>query len=244
MRSRRRVSLFALLAIPVISLAGLGLAGCNRVVPSTELETRQIRASLWAFARGPEETIVRASFLSADRRPDSLVLGEGDQLWAEMGGRRVALGLDPELPSPDYIAHFPDVQEGETCRFGLDRRNGDPAPDSVGVFPAPFDLDPIEGRRSRARALEVRWTPTASDPMEVQLDGECIGLAIFEVQKDRGRFTVPAHGLRRRSRSGPDSCEVELVVRRLRTGRIDPALSARSRLLSGQERSVKFFSVP
>jgi hypothetical protein len=244
MRDHRRVSLFALLAIPAIGLTGLGLVGCNRVVPSTELETRQIRAELRAFARGPEETVVRAYFLSASRWPDSLALGEGDQLWAEIGGRRVALGPDPELPSPDYIARFPAVQEGEAYRFRLDRRHGAPAPDSSGVFPAPFDLEPIEGRRSRARALEVRWTPAASDPMEVQLDGECVALAVFEVQKDRGGFTVPAHGLRRRGRSGPDSCEVELVVRRLRAGRIDPALNANSSLLSGQERSLKFFSVP
>lgn len=234
------------LALPgiILTALGLGLAGCNRVVPTTELETRQIRARLWAFARGPEETIVRAYFLSAGQRPDSLALAEGDQLWAEIGGRRVALELDPDLPSPDYIARFPIVKEGETCQFGLERRNGVPAPESFGVFPAPFRLHPIEGRRSRAQALEVRWTPAAGDPMEIEVDGECIGLATFEVQQDRGRFTVPAYRLRLRSRSNPDSCEVELAVRRVRAGRTDPALNEGSSLLADQERRLKFFSVP
>jgi hypothetical protein len=241
MRSPRRTPI---LALPLPSLTALGLAGCERVVPTTELETRQIRARLWAFARGPEETIVRAYFLSADRRPDALELGEGDQLWAEIGGRRVALEPDPELPSPDYIAHFPAVKEGERCRFGLERRNGVPATNNFGVFPAPFHLVPIEGRRSRSQALEVRWTPAAGDPMEVEVYGGCVDLETFEVPQDRGRFTVPAHSLQRRDRSDPDSCEVDLTVRRIRAGRTDPALHATSSLLAEQERRVKFVSVP
>src|SRR5215210_9214629 len=185
MRPHRRAPILTLLALPLLTLTTLALTACNRVVPTTELETRQIRAELWAFARGPEETIVRAYFLSADRRPDALELGEGDQLWAEIGGRRVTLEPDPELPSPDYIAHFPAVREGDTCRFGLERRNGAPAPDNFGVFPAPFHLFPIEGRRSRAQALEVRWTPAAGDPMEVEVYGECVDLATFKVPQDR-----------------------------------------------------------
>jgi hypothetical protein len=130
------------------------------------------------------------------------------------------------------------------ARFGLERRKEAPAPGNFGVFPAPFHLVPIVGRRSRSQDLEVRWTPAAGDPMEIELDGNCIELATFEVQQDRGRFTVTAHSLQPRSRADPDSCEVELAVRRVRAGRTDPALSAVSRLSAQQERRVKFFSVP
>jgi hypothetical protein len=238
-----RASALVLLAMSVTSLAALSAAGCNRVVPTTELETSQIRAELAAIARGAETTIVRAYFLSADRPPDALELGEGDQLWAEIGGRRVLLEHDPERPSPDYIARFPAAQEGERCRFGLERRNGAPARESFCVFPAPFRLHPIEGRQSRAKALEVRWTPAAGDPMRIELDGECIDWASFEVGQDRGRFTVPAGSLQRRSRSDP-SCEIELTVHRLRVGRTDPALAASSSLMAEQERRLKLFSVP
>lgn len=239
MRPRGRVS------VPVLFVvSALSVAGCNRVVPTTELETGQIRAELGAIARGAETTIVRAYFLSAGRRPDALQLGEGDQLWAEIGGRRVPLEHDPERPSPDYIARFPAVQEGERCRFGLERRNGALARDNFCVFPAPFRLQPIEGRRSRAQALEVRWTPAASDPMKIELDGECIDWVGFEVRQDRGGFTVPAGSLQRRSGFDQDSCEVELTVHRLRAGRTNPALDASSSLMAEQERRLKFFSIP
>jgi len=80
--------------------------------------------------------------------------------------------------------------------------------------------------------------------MEVELYGDCVRLTLFKVQKDRGSFTIPAQSLLRRGRSSPDSCEVDLAIRRLRAGRTDPTLNELSSLVAGQERRLRFFSVP
>jgi hypothetical protein len=230
--------------LAILALVGFASAGCNRVVPTNEVETREIRAELWAISEGPETTTVRAYFLRGDRWVDALELGEGDRVWAEMGGRRVFLKQDPDLPSPDYIARFPGVRPGERFRFGLERRKGVAAAGNFGVFPPGFKLEPIPGRRSRARALEVRWAPALDGPMEVWVDGDCIHFATFNVPENRGVFTIPAGRLEFRRRSEAESCEAEVTVRRLRAGRIDPALDAKSHVGAAQERRVSFISVP
>jgi hypothetical protein len=232
--------------LALLAVAALTLAGCRRAVPSTQYQTPDIQGDFRVDSWGPEETTVWAFLKPAGEQEEAglyLTMSEGDELWAEAGGRRLRLETDPEDQSWVYEGTLHDQVPDGVVRIGFERRDGASAPESTADLPAPFDLDPVPAEVSRASALEVRWTPVAGDPLEITVGGDCLQNSTVEVKDDRGWYTLPADTIKPIEGAAKD-CDANLIVRRTRQGQPDPGLHDGSTVLASQARKVPFRSVP
>ncbi|EYF03733.1 hypothetical protein [Chondromyces apiculatus] len=218
--------------------------GCTETIDSKNLRTAGIAALIEVESTDGTSSEVVATLLTGGAQSNTYVdLSSGDAIYASAGGGdRVEMGVES---TGVYQADFRVGAEGTEFVVSLERVDDDGAPRSAGTLPAPFALNPVPPEdASRAEAFTITWTGTSSDPMEIEVDGDCIFSDTFEVPGDPGSFTIPANELSATSSDKAETCNVTVSVTRSRTGDPDPAFDPESRVDLRQVRTTTFVSAP
>ena len=173
-----------------------------------------------------------------------MILEAGDGLSAEADGDKRAMQA---VGTGHYEAKFSGVDAETAFTVSLERSVDDPAPNSTGVLPAPFEITSKLGTRPipRGTGVKVTWSPSGdSSDVGIEIDGDCIHDKRFSVGGDPGKFTIPGKDVRAWKSKRADNCNVDVTVTRTRSGTTDPALDSDSRFLLHQIRSTRFVSGP
>ncbi|WP_437586734.1 hypothetical protein [Sorangium sp. So ce1000] len=227
-----------------VAAAGL-LAGCTETIDSQQLRTGGISATLEAIAESASSTTLRATLKAGgDESNTYVILGAGDRISATVDGEAVEMSAE----SAGVYEGDADVGAGGTeIKVLLDRDDDDDdALNNAGTLPDPFDLaalptDPVP----RGEDLTVAWSPSGSgDDMVLDVKGDCIFSKTFDVGGDPGTYTIDAGELEATSSREPESCDVDLVIRRSRKGTTDKNLDPESSFELSQVRGGRFTSAP
>ncbi|WP_437619607.1 hypothetical protein [Sorangium sp. So ce1151] len=229
----------------MFGLAASGLlAGCTETLDSQQLRTRGISATLEATAKSASSTDVEATLKAGgDESNTYVVLSAGDRIAAKAGDKQVTMSAES---SGEYLAHFNIGEGGTEVQVLLDREEDDDALNNTGTLPEPFDLEALpEEPVSRAEELTITWSPSDSgDDMVIHVDGDCIFSKRFDVGGDPGTYTIDADELDATNDEKAESCDVDVVIRRSRTGTTDPNLDPESSFVLTQVRGGSFTSAP
>jgi hypothetical protein len=222
--------------------------GCT-TVDGDNILTSGIYASIHATAEGTGQTrVVATLYLESPSSLNFIELGEGDELWAYgPGGQDQELRKTQLFGLTSYSANFDEGAEGDEFIVALLRDVDTGAPDSQLTLPAPFEFE-TEGNVSASRAedLEIEYSPAGSaDDATWQLSGTCIQEASGEIVDDTGTLTIAA-GLVQQTEAEDveDTCEVTLIMRRIRDGDLDPGYGEGGHIEGRQERTLTFTSEP
>lgn len=226
-----------------IAVALFGV-GCTETVDSKNIRTAGIAALIDAESTDGTSTTVLAVLKTGGAQSNTYVnLSDGDRLVAEGGGTRKEM---TNQSSGEYEAEFATAAADTEFRISLERENDDPAPNSVGKIPAPFNVAAIPtGDHSRAQDLTITWDNSGtSDDMHIEANGSCIFIYSKDIPGDSGSFTITAGDLDSTNKDKPETCNVTLEITRSRNGTADPTYDSESWFHLRQVRTVKFTSAP
>lgn len=219
--------------------------GCTETIDSQNLKTAGIAALIEAESTNGTSTRVVATLKTGGAQSNTYVdLSSGDAIFAAAdGGEKVEMTAES---SGVYQAEFGVGAADTEFVVSLEREADDPAPRSAGKLPAPFEIDPIATADvSRAEDLTITWTPAggSGDEITIELDGNCVFIESFSVP-DSGSYTIPAGELKPTNEEMPETCVVDVEVRRTREGSADPIFDAESWVRLHQVRTDSFTSAP
>jgi hypothetical protein len=208
-------------------LIGLALvvSGCS-TVDSADIRTSGMTADL--LVKLPENAV--AVDLTASFRVGNLTyveLGSGENVSVSAEGKTEELHRGKFAGATSYTGQL-GVSKGEVT-FAL-KRDGDnaSAPSSTVVLPEPVHLSqPFGGTKlSRGKAVQVTF---ASGPAQtLTWSGPCIQTGSLEIEAGRSSTTIAAGLIRATTPASPansarDSCQIELLLSRHTTGKLDGA---------------------
>lgn len=226
-------------------LALLG-SGCAKT-ESSDLLTSGIYADLSARANGTGTTSVYATlYVGNPGNLNFVELTGDDQLIASYAGLRKAMTQTELLNIVSHRAEFSIDADGTAFDIALERSVDAGAPMSTATLPAGFTIAPGPATASRAAALTVSWSPSASgDAMAWKATGACIGDAQGAITGDPGTMTIPAGTfVKRAGQNIADSCTVSITVTRSRPGVLDPHYGKGGVVVGSQDRTVAVTSMP
>lgn len=241
----------------VLSLAPiLCLAACESI-DSANVRTDGIYASLIATADGEGSTRIEARLKTGGAASNTFLdLSSGDELYAFSGAEKKEMERESLLGVVWYEAEFDGAAENTPLRieFSRERHSGEEAcgdtsaPSSIVSLPAPMTIQAPqnEARFSRGGdALELRWSPTSSDPIRYELEGDCVARLADTLPGDAGVLVIEKGKIQPRSEMRPnETCDVTVKLVRTRAGVVDPAYGEGGNFAAEQVRKVTIRSAP
>jgi hypothetical protein len=232
----------------MIKLCMLALlaSGCAKT-ESSDLLTSGIYASLTARATGTGTTAVSATlYVGNPGNLNFVELTGDDQLIASYGGQHKVMSQIELLNIVSHSAEFPTDADGAAFDIALERSVDGGAPMSTATLPARFTVAPLPATASRAAALPVTWSPSASpDPMTWRAVGPCIADAQGGITGDPGTMMIAAGTfVKRQGQNIADTCMVSITVTRSRAGVLDTHYGKGGSAAGIQERTVMVMSAP
>lgn len=201
------------------------VVGCGTQEPTSSLVTSM-------FVWGGDRTLRIDTILSNDLDAGSFTAtfrGESQVMAGKNDGFRATF----ELASP--------LVADERIEIALDRGGDGDAPSSSVTIPPAFTLEPVPLFISRTEPATLAWAPASAEPMTWSVDSTCA----------RGRADIPPGAVTTTIAAGDWSyremdrtCTAELVVRRMRTGTIDPAFREGSLIQFIWSQEIPFASTP
>lgn len=221
-------------------LATLTLLGACSVVPSEDVATADLKPSMTASVDDVGILSVVVTFTTTPEEGTAITyvdLAEGDELTltldgAELGFSEVTVtnqGTGNEEYAT-YVSGGPWTGESASVTVALTRENGDSAPETVIEIPDAFDVDPLPATHLMGTDLTVTWSPTAEDPVDLRLKGDCVEHEA-EDQDDVGSWTIAGRTL-----EVEQPCDATAYVTRHRQGALDPAFDPEGEAEGRQER--------
>jgi hypothetical protein len=166
----------------------------------------------------------------------------GDRVFAEAGDKRVEMDAqDTGVYSVDFNTAAKDT------KFVIDvqRENDDDAPATLGMLPEPFSFQVPNMSTSRADNITITWSPSGSnDNVTIDLSGSCIFSRTIDVPGDTGSHMISGGTLVSNNTEKPETCDVNVEMKRSRTGTVDPIFDNESTFTLTQTRTGKFTSAP
>ena len=204
------------------------VAGC---VNSGDVATGDLTLAAHADQDDSGTTMVWAPLYAAGRSVD---IEEGDEQCIVVGGADVAC----ILKGTTAFLQAELLPGSDTSAIGVELRRTEQvsALGTLIAVPDPFTLDD-PGAAAEGSDLLLSWSPTASEPMRVSVDGACVEPAEEEID-DSGSWTLPGDVLTRTD-DGSTDCTVTVTVERVRSGAVDDALDPASTAEGIQERSLR-----
>lgn len=235
----------------LFGVAVLGLAGCKETTSSCNVRTAGIAMLTTVTATSEDSVKVRTKLLvGGDESNTYAVLDGCDELFAEADGERKPMRGD----EGDYSATFDKGEEGTEYTVILEREQDETADGNSGRLPAPFEITSDFGNDPISRNgddMVITWDPADSDDdMTLEIDDDaagCIYDKTFEIAGDPGSFTLgdtEDTTLESTDDKEPETCELDGILTRERTGSEDAELDSESKFVLRQVRSFGFVSAP
>jgi hypothetical protein len=143
-----------------------------------------------------------------------------------------------------YVASFDTAPVGEPVVVAFVRTVDAGAPQTIAELPPEFALDPPVATFSRnTEDLVLSWTPTSTQMMRVEISGDCVWPFVDNVP-DAGSYTLVAGTLDPLDDAAPISCALDVAVRRLEPGTIDPGYGQGGTAVGVQLRTTEIGSTP
>lgn len=215
-------------------------------VSSSALDVSEMSASLSAQSDGKTITVYGALLHDLNQ---FVRLDSGDYFTATIADETIVLARDPDQADAHYLATFPAQKDDTNVVIALVRRSGKKdAPSSSVVVPAAFKVTskaPIGFRPGDGLKVNVApLSPLANRALEVAVEGPCLekNLNVFPVTlAATGEGNVDTSNMVfDTSHQEVTGCDVDVHVRRLAHGQIDPAF--RSGLTDFEGLQVRTFS--
>jgi hypothetical protein len=215
-------------------------------ITSASLDVSQMSASLSAQSDGNTITVYGALLHDLNQ---FVRLDSGDYFTATIADETIVLGLDPNQTAAHYQATFP-AQTGDTnVVIAFVRRSGKKdAPTSAVVVPAAFkvtSIPPVAFRPGDGLKISIApLSPVEGRYVEVAIEGPCLvqDKNIFPVTlTETGEGSIDTSNIVfDTTNQQATGCDVDVHVRRLVQGQIDPAF--RSGLTDFEGLQVRTFS--
>lgn len=229
-------SLIALVLIASVP----GLVACTEDVNSNDIKTHGMYAGIRAVAHGDGTADVTVDLRVGGNSGTVVDLVAGDQLVATSNGTSTVLAHKGN----DYQARIPSVVGGTEIQVAFERGQDDvSAPNSLVVLPEDYNITAPTADASVSRATEVAvsWSPTSSDGMSWDVDGDCI---FADSGNLSGGASSVAVKLDPTTTDQNNSCTVTFCLNRTRAGQVDSAFGEGGKFEAVQRRCVKFTSTP
>lgn len=210
----------------VFLVASLALAttACE-TIDSGDLLTGGMSANITATADGSGSTDISTVLRAGGLRSNTFVDLQGDDLLSVTAGEQSADLSKQQLGNLiSYTATLPVDAADTEFVVSLQRSVDDGAPSSTARLPEPFDFGETGDTFDASSNLAFDWTPSGTDDeMEVLVDGDCIIPWSRELDGDPGSFEIPGDEIESVSDEPGTSCSVDVTLRRVRGGSVDPA---------------------
>jgi hypothetical protein len=230
-------------AIAVVLGAAAALTGCTETIPSSDIKTSGIAATIEATAPSASESTVHVTLRAGGDESNTYVdLGGGDRIFTTLAGERKEMS---STSTGEYEAEFSEGAGDTTVTVSLEREDGDNAANSTGTLPEPFVVDEVTASVSRADDLVISWSPASDEEMDIDLDGTCIFNEDITVASGATSATIPGGSLDSTGQMDmPQTCDLTVKLTRSRAGSADRALDQESSFVLQQVRSIKVTSAP
>ena len=208
-------------------LIGLALVvtGCS-TVDSADIKTSGMTADLLVkLPENADAVDVTASFRVGNLTYVELGSGENVEVSAE--GKREQLHRGKFAGATSYTGQL-GVSKGSKVEINLalNRAGGNTsAPSSTVVLPEPVHLSQPVGGTKLSRRKDVQVTFASGPAQTLTWSGPCIQTGSLEIEPGRSSTTIAAGLIRATTpaSAGTDTCQVEFLLSRHTTGRIDGA---------------------
>jgi hypothetical protein len=217
--------------------------GCG-TTNSSNLLTKGISASITASTDGTGTTKVSASLFNGVPSQLIFVDLEGtDTLTATHGSSNQPMQKEQLGNIIVYSTTFATGNAGDSFTIDLMRTVDAGAPSSTTTLPAAFTLGTVATQASRAQAMTVTWSPTATgDQMSWKVTGTCINDANGSTV-DNGTMTIAANTLIPQQ-GAATSCTATLTIQRSQPGTLDPHYGMGGSIDGEQSRTATFTTAP
>ena len=169
-------------------------------------------------------------------------LDGGDTLAASSGSEEHNLSQSSLGVLHSYDADFDVDAVGSEFVLRFDRESFDSAPSSIATLPEEFSITAPATESSFSRSadidIEVTWESTSSDPMTIQLTGDCIGLYVATEPVDNGTHTISMAEIEEDQMDDFSTCTAELVIERRKGGSLDSAFGGGT-VFGAQKRTIQ-----
>lgn len=221
-----------------------GLLGCEDV-GSGDVLTDGMWADVAFTADGTggsqAAAVLRAGGVASNTCVD---LQGDDQLTATLVDDSVPM-VEEELGEIHrYVASFGTAPVGEPVIVAFLRTIDEGAPQSIAELPSEFAIEaPVATFARNTQDLVLSWAPTSSQLMRVEIEGDCV-FTHAETVADAGSYTLPAGTLDPLDDAAPGTCALDVAVRRLNPGTIDPGFGQGGTSVGVQVRTTEVESTP
>ena len=225
----------------------LGLVLLNactvETVDSKNVRTGGIAALITANATTDAATTVRATLKVGGASSNTVVdLSGGDSIFATANDKRLEMEAQG---SGVYEIDFNTAVADTEFIVDLQRETDDDAPASKGTLPGPFSLVVPNMTTARTQDLTITWSPAdTKDDMTAELSGTCIFSRTYDIAGDTGTHTIKAGDLVSVNTDKPETCDINVEVKRSRKGTPDTVFDPDSSFILTQTRTAKFTSAP
>lgn len=230
-------------------IAGAANAGCSEDVPSDDVATDAVYASIGVLATGDGTSSVSTYLKVGGANSNTyLDLTDYDALITYVNGTSKSMSQSGN----GYVTSFPYEAEDTPYRIAFVRTPppdgecaGDSAPNSTVLLPAPFAITaPAQDASvSRASPLSIQWSNSGgNDPMSFSVDAPCLQYYADDIENDNGSFTIPANTLLVIG-SANTACTATVTIHRNRDGELDPNYGEGGVISATQRRAVQFTTV-
>jgi hypothetical protein len=219
------------------------LFACMEGVESSDIRTSGVYPEFEVVADGSGSSRASARLkVGGDDSNTFLTMESGDRLEVTVGDETRTL---VRAESFWYSATFQIDAADTEFEFAFIRsENDETAPRSVVALPAPFALAMATTEASRADDdVAFTWDPPGSGELDWELDSDCI-FREFGSTPDDGSHAIPHDDMRSLGSADAESCPVELVAERVRSGSVDPAFTEGGSAVAYQRRIQSFTSTP
>lgn len=221
------------------------LVGCEDV-GSGDVLTSGMWADVSFTADGTGTSQAAAALRVGGGLSNTYVDLEGDdELTATLTDETVPMVEEQLGEIHRYVASFDTAPVGEPLIVAFVRTVDGGAPGSVAELPPEFDLyDPAAATFSRnTEDLLLVWAPSSSHTMRIEISGDCVFTYVEDVT-DGGTYTLPAGTLDPLDDANQGTCALDIVVRRIQPGTVDPAFGEGGTAFGIQSRQTEVASTP
>ena len=236
-----RILTLALLLLPFVP-------ACSKVESSSIL-TSGMSALMSVSADGSGKTVASASLRVGDSALEYVDLSAGDSLLASSGAKSQSMARSSILNVVTYSTEFAGLDAAGTPYAIAFKRSVDSgAPSSTCTLPTPLTITSPPPSTSFSRAstdISVTWNGGSSDTMRYEIKGDCLAAKVDGIAGDPG-IVVLARGTIAVGdpKNAGVTCAGTIVLKRQRTGKLDPAFGHGGSIFGEQVRSVSFTSTP
>ena len=218
------------LVVAATIISGCSSSGMD--VESDQIATRNIWAGMVLESRGNGNTRVKVELNESGRSGSNIRLAANERLEVNAGGLIVTLKEDVDFGDIDYEGTVPTDAGSTLFRISLFRADGTINSGSSVSIPSPFDIaSPVGGQNfSSGSRMPLTWS--AGNPggnVELEVSVSCpsgtVAVEWFQIN-DSGTRSFDVNNLsimRNNSLPSGTQCDMDIALRRERTGRLDPA---------------------